>query len=67
MRSICLAKCWQSHVPLPEILDKLLENQYLDFRKLSLATSIEWALASIWEARTGILNVETCRVTGIAD
>jgi hypothetical protein len=35
MRSICLAKCWQSHVPLPEILDKLLENQYLDFRKLS--------------------------------
>ena len=35
MCSIRLAKCWQSHVPLPEILHKLLENQYLDFRKLS--------------------------------
>jgi len=35
MCSIRLGKCWKSHVPIPEILYRLLENQYLDFRKLS--------------------------------
>src|SRR5277367_621750 len=33
--SIRLAKCWTSHIPVPEILHRLVEKQYLDFRKLS--------------------------------
>jgi len=33
--SIRLIKCWKSHIPLPEILHRLVEKHYLDFRKLS--------------------------------
>lgn len=33
--SIRLTKCWKSDIPLPEILHRLVEKHYLDFRKLS--------------------------------
>lgn len=42
--SIRLKSCWKSPVPIPHILTKLLENNYLDFRRISSEL-----LDSFWE------------------